>query len=70
MRPQKKAYFFAFAAIACWSTIGSAFKISLRYLGPQELLFWSSLTACLVLFSILVVQGKLPLLKKLTCSAC
>lgn len=66
MKPQKKAYLFAFAAIACWSTIGSAFKLSLRYLDPQGLLFISTLVACIVLFTILVVQGKLSLLKHLT----
>jgi drug/metabolite transporter (DMT)-like permease len=66
MKSQKKAYLFAFAAIACWSTIGSAFKISLRYLDPIGLLFISSLVACLVLFSILLIQGKLGLLKLLT----
>ncbi len=66
MKLQKKAYLFAFAAIACWSTIGSAFKISLRWLSPVELLFWSSLTACLVLLSILLVQRKLSLLRSLT----
>ena len=66
MKPQKKAYLFAFAAIACWSTIGSAFKLSLRYLEPRELLFIASLVACLALFMILLVQGKLQLLKKLT----
>lgn len=66
MKPQKKAYLFAFAAIAFWSTIGSAFKISLRYLDPQALLFISSLVACLVLFFILLVQGNVVLLRKLT----
>jgi drug/metabolite transporter (DMT)-like permease len=66
MKLQKKAYLFAFSAIACWSTIGSAFKLSLRYLNPMELLFYSSLTACLVLLSILVIQGKINLLKGLT----
>jgi drug/metabolite transporter (DMT)-like permease len=66
MRPQKKAYLFAFAAIAAWSTIGSAFKISLRYMAPQELLFISSLVACLVLFSILLINRKLHLLRSLT----
>ena len=66
MKSQKKAYLFAIAAIACWSTIGSAFKISLRYLDPLDLLFFSSLVACIALFAILVIQGKLPLLKKLT----
>ena len=66
MQPQKKAYLFAFAAIACWSTIGSAFKISLRYLDPPGLLFFSSFVACLSLLSILLAQGKLSLLKELT----
>lgn len=66
MKPQKKAYLFAFAAIACWSTIGSTFKISLRYLDPQGLLFISSLVACLVLFIIMLVQGNLALLRDLT----
>jgi drug/metabolite transporter (DMT)-like permease len=66
MKPQKKAYLFAFAAIACWSTIGSAFKISLRYLDPLGLLFLSSFVACLALFAILLIQGKLALLMRLT----
>ncbi|MCX6267028.1 MAG: DMT family transporter [Bacteroidetes bacterium] len=66
MSPQKKAYLFAFAAIACWSTIGSAFKLSLQYIDPQRLLFVSSLVACLVLFSILLVQRNLHLLRHLT----
>jgi drug/metabolite transporter (DMT)-like permease len=66
MKAQKKAYFFAFAAIACWSTIGSAFKLSLRYLDPQGLLFISSLVACLALFIILMVQGNVGLLCNLT----
>jgi len=66
MKSQKKAYLFAMAAIACWSTIGSAFKISLRYLEPVELLFFSSMVACLALFLILLAQGKLSLLKKLS----
>ena len=68
MKLQKKAYLFAFAAIACWSTIGSAFKISLRWLSPVELLFYSSFTACLVLLSILLVQRKLSLMRNLTIS--
>jgi drug/metabolite transporter (DMT)-like permease len=66
MKSQKKAYLFAIAAIACWSTIGSAFKISLRYLEPLQLLFFSSLVACMALFMILLVQGKLSLLKNLS----
>jgi drug/metabolite transporter (DMT)-like permease len=66
MTPQKKAYLFAFSAIACWSTIGSAFKISLRYAGTQELLLYSSVVACLALLTILLVQRKLGLLAKVS----
>ncbi|MCX6284380.1 MAG: EamA family transporter, partial [Bacteroidetes bacterium] len=64
MKLQQKAYYFAFAAIACWSTIGSAFKLSLRYLDPLGLLLFSSIVAVIALFIILLVQGKLSLLLK------
>ncbi len=66
MKPQRKAYFYAFAAVACWSTIGSAFKLSLQHLGPQGLLLVSSGVACLTLFLILFSQGRLSLLRQLT----
>ena len=66
MKAQRKAYIYAFSAIACWSTIGSAFKLSLRYLDPLSLLLFSSLVACITLFIILLVQGKLSLLREIT----
>ncbi len=66
MRAQRKAYLYAFSAIACWSTIGSAFKISLRYLDPLGLMLFSSIVAVITLFVILIVQQKLSLLLKLT----
>ncbi|MCK9423709.1 MAG: DMT family transporter [Bacteroidales bacterium] len=63
MYPQKRAYIFAFSAIVCWSTIGSAFKITLRYLDPLSLLFYSSFVASGVLLMILIIQKKLYLLR-------
>ncbi len=66
MNMQKKAYLFALAAIGFWSTIGSAFKLSLRYLDPLGLLLYSSAVACIVLLGILLYQRKLPLLKAVT----
>ena len=66
LTPQKKGYLFAFASIACWSTIGSAFKLSLRYIDPQGLLFISSFVSSLVLLLILLFQGKLKLLRQLS----
>jgi len=68
MKNQRKAYIYALLAIACWSTIGSAFKLSLRYLDPLALLLFSSVVACATLFVILLVQGKLSLLRNTTSS--
>jgi drug/metabolite transporter (DMT)-like permease len=65
MNRQKAAYVYALLAILCWSTIGSAFKISLRYIDFLNLLLFSSGFAVIVLFTTLVIQGKLPLLGQL-----
>lgn len=61
---QKKAYFFGLLTVFIWSTVASAFKISLRYLTPLELLFYASLTSCFVLGIILIFQKKLSLPSK------
>ncbi|MDV3104119.1 DMT family transporter [Thermococcus waiotapuensis] len=42
----------AFLAVLLWSTVASAFKLSLRYLTPLQLLFYASLTS-LVIFGFL-----------------
>lgn len=63
MKQQRQAYIYALLAVLCWSTIGSAFKISLRYLDFLTLLMFASFTAVVVLFIILLLQGKLKLLK-------
>jgi len=63
--PRRGAYVYALLAVFFWSTVSSAFKISLRYLSEIELLFYSSFVSALTLFFILVVQKKLPLLKQL-----
>ncbi len=66
MKDQTKAYIFAIIAVIIWSTVASAFKISLGYVDHIQLLFIASLTSVIVLFIILVVQGKLKLLKSYT----
>ena len=58
MLDQKKSYSYALTAVALWSTVASAFKVSLRYLAPAELLLYASITSCLVLFLIILMQGK------------
>ncbi len=66
MSSQQKAYIYATAAILSWSTIASAFKISLRYFDYLQLLFFSSVFSVIVLFIIIIAQNKLPLLKQTT----
>jgi drug/metabolite transporter (DMT)-like permease len=58
MRDQKKAYSYALMTVVLWSTVASAFKLSLRTLTPAELLLYASIASCLVLFLIILVQGK------------
>ena len=66
MKQQHRAYAFALLAVLCWSTIGSAFKISLRYLDFLTLLLFSSFVATAVLFAILLVTRKTGELKKVS----
>ncbi|MBA7477332.1 hypothetical protein ES707_12741 [subsurface metagenome] len=69
MEKQKRAYLYAAVAVLFWSTIASAFKISLPYysdvldLSILHLLFYSSLVSTIALFLHLVISKKLNLLK-------
>ena len=66
MKSQSKAYLYAMAAVLCWSTVASAFKLSLRHLDFLQLLLFSSAASTLVLFAILAAQKKLSLLATFT----
>lgn len=62
MKKQQKAYLYAMATVLLWSTVASAFKITLRYLEPIQLLLYASLVSTATLGLILVLQGKTSLL--------
>jgi len=62
MTRQNKAYLYAGTAVLMWSTVGSAFKLTLSLLSPIQLLLYASFISILVLFIILLIQKKLPLL--------
>ncbi|MGD8386632.1 MAG: DMT family transporter [Desulfobacteraceae bacterium] len=62
MHDSKKAVLFGLSAVLLWSTVASAFKLSLRYLEPPQLLLYSSLVSTLTLFLVLAVRGQLRLL--------
>jgi drug/metabolite transporter (DMT)-like permease len=66
MEKQKRAYLYACVAVLLWSTIASAFKISLRYVDVLTLLFYASVVACIFLFLYLLILNKLTLLKAFT----
>ena len=62
MHNQKKAYVYGIVTVMFWSTVASAFKLSLRYLDHIQLLLYSSVVSTLVLTTILVLQGKTRLI--------
>lgn len=64
MKNQKKAYLYGLGAVACWSTVATAFKLSLGYFSPAQLLLVATVTSSLLLLGIVTWQGKIPLLAK------
>jgi len=64
MDRQKKAYLYAMTAVLLWATVATAFKVSLRYVDPLQLLFLASTVSAAVLLAVLAVRGKLSLLKQ------
>jgi drug/metabolite transporter (DMT)-like permease len=62
MYNEKKASLYGLITVLLWSTVASAFKLSLRYLDHCQLLFYSSIVSILVLASILALKGKITLL--------
>jgi drug/metabolite transporter (DMT)-like permease len=59
MKNQRKAYFYGLLTVLLWSTVASAFKISLQFLKPIQLLFYASVVSIFILSLILLIQGNL-----------
>ena len=59
---QKKAIFYGLSAVFLWSTVASAFKLSLRYLDPTQLLLYASLVSFFILFAVIIIQKKFTLI--------
>ncbi|MCD4745247.1 MAG: DMT family transporter [Bacteroidales bacterium] len=66
MNKQKQAYIYTIIAVLFWSTMASAFKISLRFLNVLQFVFFTSIIAIIALSINLIIQRKLKLLKVLT----
>lgn len=63
MKNQKYAYIYALLSVMFWSTVASAFKITLRYLDFLHLVFYATIVSIIAFFIILCAQKKLNLLK-------
>lgn len=59
MDRQTCAYLYAAATILFWSTVASAFKLSLQHLDAAELLFYASFVSLSALTAIMLIGGKL-----------
>lgn len=59
MTQQRRALLLGLIAVLLWSTVATAFKLSLRLLSPIELLLYSSLFSTLVIGTILFYQKKI-----------
>ncbi len=66
MHNQSKAYSLALISILFWSTMGTAFKLTLNYLNPGMLLLIATFTAFIFLGIVVVFKGKLEILKQVT----
>ena len=63
MNKTRLSYIYAGLAVLFWATVPTAFKISLGELGILPMLTIASLTSTLILFVVVLVQRKIPLLK-------
>ncbi|WP_159879228.1 DMT family transporter [Aquitalea denitrificans] len=59
MHQQKKAYVYGLSAVLVWSTVATAFKISLAHLTPAQLVLYASLASTASLLGILLYQRRL-----------
>lgn len=59
---QRQALWLGLATVMLWSTVASAFKLSLRHLSPVQLLFFACMSSIVVLALILAGQKRLGLL--------
>lgn len=66
MEQQRRAYLYTIAVVLIWATVASAFKLSLRYLEPPQLVLYASAVSSTSLFLILAIRRKVALLARFT----
>lgn len=61
MDDQQKAYCYGLGAVLCWSTVATAFKLSLSYLSPAQLVLMATGVSWLFLGTLLIFTNKTSL---------
>jgi drug/metabolite transporter (DMT)-like permease len=61
---QTRAYLFAAVTVFFWSTVASAFKLTLGYISSEELLLYSTFFSLLILGTIVVSSGRLSEIRR------
>ena len=56
---QKRATLYALATVLCWSTMATAFKLTLTHISPLQLVLIASTASWFFLLCMLLVQGRL-----------
>lgn len=65
MKQNSKAIIYALVAVLSWSTVATAFKITLQYLSHFEMVLVATTTATIILAIVLTIQKKWDLVNKL-----
>jgi len=63
---QAQAYLYAVASVLLWSTVATAFKLTLRYVDYIQMLLLSSVASVAILFVVMASQGHLAELREWT----
>lgn len=59
MKSQKVAYQYALISVLLWSTVATAFKVSLEYLSPIQLVLYATLSSTIILLLIILKNNQL-----------
>ncbi len=59
VKKQSQAYLYAVSSVLLWSTVATAFKLTLRYIDYIQLLLFSSIVSAAILLVVMASQGKL-----------
>ena len=62
---EKKAYIYALSAVFLWSTVATAFKYTLYYFSPSQLLLVSSFSSFLILLFIVLYNNDVHYIKNM-----